>query len=98
MQLDRHVPWIVIVVTVLIFAGLLALTVKVNGQRRSEWYAYAKEHGCERVATRKGDIHVGLQPVPLSTSSWTMMPTVGVEDDVHAWRCRDGSVHLKRWR
>jgi hypothetical protein len=98
MKLDRAMPWIVVSITALIVVGLVALTIKVNSQRRAEWYAYANEHGCERVATKKGDINVTFQPIPISNSNVTMVPTVDVEDDVHAWRCRDGSIHLKRWR
>jgi len=98
MKLDRAMPWIVVAVTVLIVVGLSVLAFQVNGQRKAEWHAYAKVHGCERVATKKGDINVTLQPALTSNSNVTMVPTVDVEDDVHAWRCRDGSIHLKRWR
>lgn len=70
----------------------------MSRQCKAEWRAYANEHGCERVATKKGDINVTLKPVPISISTIAMVPAVDVDDDVHAWRCRDESIHLKRWR
>lgn len=98
MKLDRYTRLLATVVVVLVFIGLSALAIKHRSVRKAEWYNYASLHGCERVATKKGDIHVTPPLMPLNNFGVTMLSTVEVDDDIHAWRCRDGSVHLNRWR
>lgn len=75
MKLDRYTSLLATVVVVLVIIGLSALAIKVRGARKAEWYNYANVHGCERVATKKGDIHVTPHFLPLNNSSVTMLST-----------------------
>lgn len=75
-----------VIVAVVAFSSLLAWVVYRSERERKDWMNYAREHGCV-VIDREPD-----QNYFYSDGKTTI---IGTTPGKAAWKCADGSLHLK---